>query len=67
MDSLTLKSHNPFQNGNDRKATHKFASRPLIYKLQQKVLKFNDICVSWSSSKTDLEMNFLNLKYGSFE
>ena len=26
----------------------------LIFKLQQKVLKFNDICMSWSSPKTDL-------------
>ena len=47
MDSLTLK---------------RFAPRPLIFKLQQEVLKFNDICVSWSSPKTDLETNFLNLE-----
>ena len=33
---------------------HSFASRPLIFKLKQDVLKFNDICVSWSSPKTDL-------------
>ena len=26
----------------------------LIFKLQEKVLKFNDICMSWSSPKTDL-------------
>ena len=51
MDSLTLKSHNSFQNKN---ATHSFASRPLIFKLQQEVLKFNDIRVRWSSPKTDL-------------
>ena len=36
-----------------------FAFRPLIFKLQQEVLKFSDICVSWSSPKTDLETNFL--------
>ena len=67
MDSLTLKLHNSFQNYNDRKATHSFAPRPLIFKLQQEVLKFNDICVSWSSTKTDLERNFLGLENRSFE
>ena len=51
MDSLTLKHHNSFQNQNNRKATHSFASTRLIYKLQQEVLKFNDIFVSWSSAK----------------
>ena len=50
-----------------RKATHSFAPRPLIFKLQQEVLKFNDICVSWSSPKTDLVTNFLNLENRSFE
>ena len=33
--SLTLKRHNSFQNKNNRKATHNFAPRPLIFKLQQ--------------------------------
>ena len=66
MDSLALKRHNSFQNLNNRKATHSFAPRPLIFKLQQKVLKFN-ICVSWSSPKTNLETNFLNLENRSFE
>ena len=46
MDSLTLKRHNCFQNENTRKATLSFAPRPLIFKLQQEVLKFNDIFVS---------------------
>ena len=45
MGSLTLKRHNSFQNENNRKATHSSAPRPLIFKLQQEVLKFNDICV----------------------
>ena len=36
---------------------HSFAPR-LIFKLQQEVLKFNDICVGWSSPKTDLMTNF---------
>ena len=30
--------------------------------LQQEVLKFNDICVSWTSPKTSLETNFLDRK-----
>ena len=38
-----------------------------IFKFQQEVWKFNDICVSWSSQKTDLETNVLNLKNWSFE
>ena len=67
MDSLILKRHNSSQNWNDRKATHVFAPRLLIFKLQQEVLKLNDICVSSSSPKTDLEKNFLNLENWSFE
>ena len=64
MDSLTLKPHNFFQNEN---ATHSFTSRALIFKMQQEVLKFNDISVSWSSPKTDLVTNLLNLENWSFE
>ena len=67
MDSLTLKSHDPFQNQNNRKSTRAFFSRPLIFKLQEEVLKFNDICVSWSCPKTGLETNFLNLNNWSIE
>ena len=67
MDSLTLKCHNSFQNSNKRKAKHSFAPRPLIFKLQEEVLKFNDICGSWNSPKTDLITDFLNLENGSFE
>ena len=59
--------HNSFQNQNNRVATHNFAPRPLIFMLQKKTLKFTDICVSWSSQKTDLLTNFLNLKNQSFE
>ena len=40
MDSLPLKHHNSFQNENNKKATHNFAARPLIFKLPQEVLKF---------------------------
>ena len=61
MDFSTLKRHNSFQNQNNEKSTHNFAPRPLIFKLQQEVLKFN-ICVSRSSPKTDLVTNFLNLE-----
>ena len=54
-DSLNLNCHSSFQNGNNRKDTHNAAPRPLIFKLQQEALKFNDICndicVSWSSPK----------------
>ena len=50
-----------------KKTTHSFARRPLIFELQQEVLKFNDICVSCSSPKTDLETNVLNLENQSFE
>ena len=35
----------------NRKATHNFPPRPLIFKLQQEVLKVNDIIVSCSSPK----------------
>ena len=41
-------------------ATHSFSTTPLNFSLQQGVLKLNDICVSWSSPKTDLETSFLN-------
>ena len=53
---------------NNRKAKHSFAARPLIFKLQQEVLKFNDICVSWSLPKTDLVIKkIFNLEDRSFE
>ena len=61
MDSVTLNRHKSFQNLNNRKPTYSFVPRPLIFKLQQKVLKFNDIYVSWSSPKTNLVTNFLSL------
>ena len=58
MDSLTLKRHNTFQNKNNRKATHSFAPRPLIFKLQQEVLKLKDTCVSWSPKKRTWRKTF---------
>ena len=51
MDSLTLTRHNSFQN--NRELTHSFAPEPLILKLEQEALKFNNICMSWSSPKSD--------------
>ena len=62
MDSVTLNCHDFFQNLNNRKVTHSFAPRILIFKLQQEILKLNDTCVSWSSPKTNLETNFLKLE-----
>ena len=67
MDFLSLKRPNSFQKQNNRKDTHSFVARPLIFKLPQEVLKFNDIRVSWSSPKTELEANFLDLIKWSFE
>ena len=58
MDTLTLKRYNSFQNKNNRKTTHSFTPRPLIFKLQQEVLKFKDIYLSWRSPKTDLVKKF---------
>ena len=51
----------------NRKAAYSFAPRPLIFKLLQEVLKFNDTCLSWSFPKTDMETNFVNLENQSFE
>ena len=48
-------------------ATHSFAPTTLIFKLQEEVLKFNDICVRWSSQKTELITYFLNLENRNFE
>ena len=66
ISSLTLKHHNFFQNENNRKAAQSFDPRPLLFKLEQEISKFNDICVSWSSPKTDLVSNFLNFKKSKF-
>ena len=49
------------------KKLHTVAPKPLTFKFQHKVLKFNDICVSWSFPKTDLKTNFVNLENLSFE
>ena len=64
---LTSKRHNSFHNQSNRKAAHTFSPMPLILKLQQEVLKFSDICMSWSSPKTHLETNSFNLENQIFE
>ena len=63
MSSLTLKR----QNSSHKRATHSFAPRPLIFKLQLVIWKLIDICMSWSSPKSDLERNLLNIKNRSFK
>ena len=60
-DSLNLERHNSLQNLNNRKATHSFTSSSLIFKLQQEVWKFHDICVSWGVLKTEPETNLLKV------
>ena len=54
MDTLTLNSIISFKI--------KIIEKQRTSKLQQKVLKLKGICVRWSSPKTDLETNFLNLE-----
>ena len=39
----------------------------MIFKLQQEVLKFNDICVGCRSPKIDLGPNYLSWKDYSFQ
>ena len=55
------------QSLNRKKRSHDLFLRSIILKLQEKVLKFNDIYVSWCSPKTEPETNFLNLEKPSFE
>lgn len=57
-----------YKNKIIKKDTQAFAPRLLIFKVQQKVLQFNDICVSWSLPKGDqLEKTFLEPQNLSFE
>ena len=67
MDFWTLKRHNSIQSNKNRKATQSFASRPLIFKLQQEVLTVNDMCRELELPKTDLVKKFLNQENRSFE
>ena len=50
--STRLVSLNFFQNDDNRKTTYRFTPGAMIFQLQQESLKFNDLCVSWSYSKT---------------
>ena len=50
----------------NRKSLTRFFSKPMIFKLQQGVLKSNDICVSWSLPKTDLQTNFFKFGKSKF-
>ena len=43
-------------------ATHSFFPRPLIFKLQQEVLKLSDTWVSWNFSESYLEAKLLDLE-----
>ena len=58
---IEFKRHDSFQG--DRVLPPELLS----FKLQQEVLKFNDIYVSCSSPKTDPERNFLNLENQNVE
>ena len=55
MNPLTVKRHNSFQSENNGKAAHNFALRSLIFKLQQEVLEFKDICMKWSCENRTVE------------
>ena len=43
-----------------------FFPKTLNFNLQQEVLKFSDICMGWSSPKTELEKNFFQLGKSKF-
>ena len=66
MNSFTLKSHDSFQSENNRKDTHTFAPRSLIFKFQQEFLKVSDICVSWTSPKNCPGDEIFKIGNGSF-
>ena len=46
MVSVTLKRYNSFKKKNKQNSHDSFAPGPLIFKLQQDVWKFKDLCVS---------------------
>ena len=51
MNSFILKLHKSFQKENKIKVTRRFSPRLLIFKLQQEVLKLNDIRMRWGTPK----------------
>ena len=53
MDSLTVKRQNSFQSQNNRKVTHSFVPRPLIFKLQQESFK-----IQWYLRGLELPKNW---------
>ena len=50
--------YNSFQNENNRKTTHGFAPRSLIFKLQQVVLKFKIFALVGAPQTLTLRRNF---------
>ena len=44
-----------------------FAPRPLIFKLQQALLKFSDVYVGWSSLKANVVTSFLSVENRNFK
>ena len=61
MDSFTLDVIIPLKIKIIKKPQHTFAHRPSIFKLQQEVLRLNDICVSLGSPKNWSEDGFSKL------
>ena len=57
VDSLTLKRHNSFQNYKNRKAAHSFATRLLIFKLQQ------GFKIHWYLHELELSKNWPRNKF----
>ena len=55
------------ENETEKITTQFFSQASLIFKLQQEVIKVNDMCMPWSLPETDPETNFLNLENQSFE
>ena len=53
MGCISVKNEVSPKRNENRKKLHTVFPRHLIFKYLQEVLKFN-ICVSWSSSRTDL-------------
>ena len=71
---LALKCHFSFENlkhkknkKRKKKNTCSCSQTPLVFKLQQEVLKSSDIYVSCRSPKLNWKTNFLNLENRSFE
>ena len=57
----------PFNIKKNKNHRHFHSNTSDFFKSQQEFLKFDDICESWSSPKTDMETNFLHLQNPNFE